>query len=92
MKHILLNEFFHERSGLSKKYRSTQSNHPANFADLVTFLGQQIPSWGVWVVIKIKISCKEAGSVQYKAHHMRAPPHSPQQIRCKADCAPQTVI
>ena len=28
-------------------------------------------SWGVWEVGKTKVSCKEAGSAQYKAH--RAP-------------------
>ena len=54
----------------------------------MTFLDWQMPSWGVWEVGKTKISCKEAGSVQYKAHHTWAPPHIPQQINCVS----QTVI
>ena len=58
----------------------------------MTFLSQQIPSYGVWEVGKRKISCKEAGSVQYKAHRTWAPPHAPQQIRCVVDRMPQTVI
>ena len=40
-----------------------------------------MPSWGVWEIGKTKLSCKEAGSVQYKAHHMWAPPHTQQQIK-----------
>ena len=31
------------------------------------FLGWQMPSLGVWEVGKTRLSCKEAGSVQYKA-------------------------
>ena len=56
------------------------------------FLGQQMPSWWFWEVGKTKISCKEAGSVQYKVCRMGALPHAPQQIKkCIVDCAPQTV-
>ena len=47
----------------------------------MTILGQQMPSWGVWEVGKTKISCKEAASVQYRAHYAWAPPHALQQIR-----------
>ena len=39
------------------------------------------------------MSCKEAGSVQYKAHHMRAPPHAPQQIKMSSwSCASNSYI
>ena len=40
-----------------------------------------MPSWGVWEVDKTKISCKEAGSVKYKAYWMQAPLHTSQHIK-----------
>ena len=66
---------------LKKVYRAEGRQ---NFADLVTFLGRQMPFWGVWEVGKTKISCKEAGSVQYKAHRARAPPHAYQLIKVRS--------
>ena len=49
------------------------------------FLGAQVS--------KIKISCKEAGSIQDKAHRARAPPHAPKQIKVRSwSCASNSYI
>lgn len=40
-----------------------------------------MPSCGVLEIDKTKISCKQADSVQYKAHCVQAPPHAPQKIK-----------
>ena len=65
--------------GLSKKSNRLKAGKLCRPSDY--FLGWQMPSWGVWEVSKTKMSCKEAGSVQYKAHCMWGPPHVPQQIK-----------
>ena len=52
--------------GLSKKsnwLKAAKLCRPSDF-----FLGWQMPSRGLWEVSKTKMPCKEAGSVQYKAH------------------------